>query len=109
MLLALLGNDPRSHGTPVSGVQRLVRGADDFADLDVVVQERNEFLPRVLPESDDRPVLCAPLLGQFIQRSPGRKSGGEIGFTSRLRASQSFFDANLNSGPPQEARSGGVS
>jgi hypothetical protein len=59
---------------PVTGVQRLdrVRGADDGPDLDVVVQERDELLPRVLPQPDDRPVPLASFLRQLVQRGPGR-------------------------------------
>jgi len=43
---------------PVPGVQRLDRigAAQHLADLDVVVQERDEFGPGVLPEPDERRV-----------------------------------------------------
>ena len=58
---------------PVAGVQRLdrVRGAQHLADLDVVVEERDELLPGVFPQADDRPVAGTPGLGELVERGPG--------------------------------------
>ena len=58
---------------PVPSIQALnrVRAAIDFADLDVVVRERDELFPRVFPEPDDRTVLTAPPFGQIVQRGSG--------------------------------------
>lgn len=52
---------------PVAGVEGLdgVGGADDAADLHVVVQERHELGPRVLPQPGDRRLLPAPLAGEL--------------------------------------------
>jgi hypothetical protein len=73
---------------PVAGVQRLDRvgGADDLADLDVVVQERDELVPGVLPQPDDRRIPLPPLLGQLIERGPGGVSvdGGVDGLDAAL-------------------------
>jgi hypothetical protein len=51
---------------PVTGIKGLdrIRRADDLADLDVVVQERDELIPGVLPQPDDGAVALAPLLCQ---------------------------------------------
>src|SRR5215471_9548841 len=57
----------------VPGVQRLDRisAAYHLADLDVVVEERDDLTPRVLPEPDDRRIPAAPGLGELVQRGPG--------------------------------------
>ena len=49
-------------GAPVAGVEGFdgVGAADDPPDFDVVVQERHELAPGVLPQSGDRRVLPAP-------------------------------------------------
>jgi hypothetical protein len=69
---------------PVPGVQRLdgVGGADDLADLQVVVQERDELVPGVVPQPDDRRVPPAPGLGEVVERGPGGggADGGVDGF-----------------------------
>jgi hypothetical protein len=60
---------------PVAGVERLdrVRAAQDLADLQVIVQERDELLPGVVPEPDDRRIPLAPPLGQLVERSLRRR------------------------------------
>jgi hypothetical protein len=59
---------------PVAGVEGLdgVGGADDLADLDVVVQEGDELAPGVLPEPDDGAVPLSPPVRQLVERCPGR-------------------------------------
>jgi len=47
-----------------------IRAADDLPDLDVVVEKRDELLPRAAPQADDGRVLAAPLAGEVIE--PGR-------------------------------------
>jgi hypothetical protein len=85
---------------PVAGVQRLdrVRAADDRPDLDVVVQERDELLPRVLLQPDDRPVTLPRFSARSSRaaRAAAAFTAVQIGFTSRLRASQSRLDASRN-------------
>ena len=49
-----------------------VRAAQHRADLQVVVEERDELLPGVLPQPGDRPVLLAPGRGELIERGPRR-------------------------------------
>ena len=46
----------RPHDRAEAGVQRLdrVRRAEDLADLDVVIQERDELGPGVAPKPDQR-------------------------------------------------------
>ena len=82
----LLGREvpPGLDGPAVAGIQRLdrVRGADHRADLRVVVQERDELLPGVLPQPDHRRVLPAPLLRQLVQGRAGR--GGVHGRVDEL-------------------------
>jgi YhgE/Pip-like protein len=72
----LLGGEmPAGFDCPaVAGVERFDRvcGADDRADLQVVVQERDELGPGVLPQPDHGPVLFPPFLGQLVKRAPGR-------------------------------------
>jgi len=78
----------RFHGPTVAGVQAFdcIRGANNCSDLHVVVQEGNEFFPRVVPEFHDRWVSCAPFLGHVIECGPGRIrvgcriDGSEIAF-----------------------------
>jgi hypothetical protein len=59
---------------PVAGVQGLdgICAAQHLADLDVVVQERDELLPGVVPQPDDRRIPLAPPFGQLVERGPGR-------------------------------------
>jgi len=59
-------------------VDTFIRGADDLADLHVVVQERHELRPGVAPQPADRRVGLAPLLlelGEPGQRFGLRRSG----------------------------------
>lgn len=53
----------RADSAAIAGVERLDRvcAADHAPDLDVVVEERYELAPGVLPELADRRVLLAPL------------------------------------------------
>src|SRR5262245_2185574 len=61
----------------IAGVDRLHRvgRADDPADLHVVVQERHELAPRVLPQADDRRILGAPRGGELHEPFLGRGLG----------------------------------
>jgi hypothetical protein len=50
----------------------------DHQDLDdthsatgSVVQERDELVPGVVPQPDDRRIALAPSFGQLVERSPG--------------------------------------
>jgi hypothetical protein len=69
---------------PVAGVQALdgVGGVQYLADLNVVVQERDELLPGVLPQPDDRRIPGGPFLCQLVEGGPGR--GGVDGGVDRL-------------------------
>ena len=60
------------NGPTVAGVQTFDRigGANHFPDLDVIVEEGDEFFPRVLPQSDDRGVSGAPLFFQRLEGVP---------------------------------------
>jgi hypothetical protein len=60
----------------------MVGGADHLADLDVVVEEGDELLPRVLPQPHDRCVPLAPGPGQVVEGRAGR--GGVHGGVDRL-------------------------
>ena len=55
---------------PVAGVERLDRvgQAQYAADLDVVVEERDELRPGVVPQPDDRRVALSPALGELVER-----------------------------------------
>ena len=77
------------HGPTVAGVQTFDRigGANHFPDLDVIVEEGDEFFPRVLPQSDDRGVSGAPL---FFQRLEGVPSS--IGTGSGINGLQIAFE-----------------
>ena len=59
-------------GPRVGVVPETLRGwiRQDGSDFHVVVQERDELFPGVLPEPDDRPVLFAPLVCQLVQSRP---------------------------------------
>ena len=62
--------------SPVAGVERLdrVRRAQHGADLDVVVQERDELIPGVVPQLGDHRVAPAPGVGELVERLPrGRR------------------------------------
>src|SRR5450755_1252837 len=73
-----------------------VRAAQHRADLHVVVQERDELSPCVLPQPDDRPVPLTPFLSQVVERGPGRRGvhGGIDGLQIALGASQSRLEAS---------------
>src|SRR5690349_14655080 len=58
-----------------TGLDDFIRGADDLADLHVVVQERHELRPRRPPQRDDRRVLGAPGLGELGEPGLGRGLG----------------------------------
>lgn len=65
----LLGREVASgpDRAPVAGVPRVDRvgRADDLSDLDVVVQERHELGPGVLPQRHDGPILATPGRGEL--------------------------------------------
>ena len=58
---------------PVACVETLncVGRAQYSPDFDVVVQKRDELLPRVVPQPFDRRVGLAPLLGKLLVTQPG--------------------------------------
>jgi len=60
-------------GPPVPGVERLdcVGATQHPADLQVVVQERDELFPGVVPELDDRRIAPVPRFGQLLEGGPG--------------------------------------
>ncbi|KFI76686.1 hypothetical protein BMON_0822 [Bifidobacterium mongoliense DSM 21395] len=71
----------RPDGAAEPGVQTLdrVRGADDPADLHVVVQERDEPFPCVEPQALDRRVLARPVFEHLVTRMfGGGRCGGRV-------------------------------
>jgi hypothetical protein len=62
--------------TPEHDLDNFIRGADHFADLDVVVQERHELAPRVLPQLGDGRVEPAPFVGELAEPGPSFGFGG---------------------------------
>ena len=62
---------------PVAGVEGFdrVRAAQHSSDLYVVVEERDELGPGVVPQPDDGRVALPPFLGQFVE---GRAGGGGV-------------------------------
>src|SRR3546814_565200 len=57
---------------PASGIQILNRiGRAQYSPhLGVVVQERDELLPGVVSQSDDRRILLAPTVSEILERCP---------------------------------------
>src|SRR5215471_13091760 len=60
--------------------------ADHLADLEVVVQERDELVPGVGPQPDDRRVPLPPRFGELVERHPCGLSvdGGVDGLDAAL-------------------------
>jgi hypothetical protein len=67
---------PGLDSAAVAGVEGLdrVRRADHAADLHVVVQERNELVPGVVPQPNHCRVALSPFLGQIVECRPCRSS-----------------------------------
>lgn len=80
--------------TPVAGIDRLdrVRRADHASDLDVVVEERDELAPRVVPQPADLPVTatkaCIVMQAYLNQREQLAIANGEGDWTRAGAAEQ---------------------
>ncbi len=57
------------HRPPIAGIEGLNRvgRAEHSPYLCVVIEERNELLPSVGPQSDDRRIPLTPVLGEIVQ------------------------------------------
>lgn len=89
----------RFHNLTVTGIQAFNRicRTNHFPDLNIAIEERNEFVPHVFPKPDDRGAFRAPVL---FQRVEGIRSSVRAG--SRIDGPQvtlDFFPIFLGRGP----------